>query len=380
MPLLAYIKPTNYCNVDCEHCYLPEEVRADKNKMSDEKLREVAVFLSDMAHREGHALIHIIWHGGEPMMLSPGYYENALSIFDSAIGADKYTTSFQTSLIPYRHSWAPLLKSRFGSFVGSSIDFSQRKVKSSSKGYIDLWLTKLSMARLDGIEVIPGMVPTKNEIGHGKEIVDWFVQNEIAAFNIERFSRYGASIADWPSNAEHASFLTEVFDAILARWMNGVRAPFVQAIAAGISGVLSGSSGDRWGGSCQREFIVVEPDGSINTCPDRASHEEAFSNTRDGAAALIASPARRGWIRIQNVSHQKPHCSTCEFNHWCRSGCPITPNGPPDGEAECSGYKSFLLHVQRFAEISPQHRDALRHYASPDYVRPNAEVRSTANV
>ena len=39
--ITAYLKPTNYCNVDCAHCYLPESVRANKNKMTPETLHKV---------------------------------------------------------------------------------------------------------------------------------------------------------------------------------------------------------------------------------------------------------------------------------------------------------------------------------------------------
>lgn len=365
MTLTAYLKPTNFCNVGCEHCYLPESVRADKAKMGDTKMREVANFLLCIARAEGHNSLHVIWHGGEPMMLSPEYYENALSIFDDVVGASRFTTSFQTSLIPYRHEWAPLVHSRFHSQLGSSIDFSQRKVKSSPQHYLDLWMKKVRMARFDGIYILPGMVPTRREVGRGAEIVQWFVDHDFAEFNIERYSRYGDDISDWPSNSEHSDFLVEVFDAIVARLEHGLSAPYVSAISAGIRGVLFGVPGDRWGGQCQKQFLVIEPDGSLNSCPDRAKHEAPFANTSAGAEGLISSSARRNWIRIQNVTHKKPHCYSCEFNHWCKSGCPVTPNGPADGETECSGYKSFLLHVLRYAEQSPEHRERLISYATP---------------
>ena len=29
-PVTAYVKPSDYCNVGCEHCYLPLAVRADR--------------------------------------------------------------------------------------------------------------------------------------------------------------------------------------------------------------------------------------------------------------------------------------------------------------------------------------------------------------
>lgn len=347
--LTIYVKPTNYCNVGCDHCYLPEDTRADKTKMSDEKLYEVANFIKDMMEREEHKQLHIVWHGGEPMVLSPSYFYNAGDIFDSVFGKNKYYESMQTSLIPYTEEWNSLIHDRFDGFVGSSIDFSLRSLKGNYEGYIDLWMKKVSLARKSGIGVIPGMVPTRSEIGNGKSIVGWMINNDFMEFNIDRYSAIGStSNFERPSNKLHAKFLMELFDATMENMANGIKTPVINVVTSAIRGVLMGAPGDRWGTSCQRDFIVIEPDGSTNTCPDRAKHEAPFSNTSEGAIEFSISPARRHWIMVQDITHKKDHCLTCEYRSWCKSGCPVTPNGPHEGENECSGYKSYLNHIKEY--------------------------------
>lgn len=365
MSLTAYLKPTNFCSIGCEHCYLPEEVRANKESMSDKTLVDTARMLVDLAKREGHKSLHLIWHGGEALMLTPDWYWNAISIFDREIGKNKYTQSLQTSLIPYRSAWKKLIENRFDSFIGSSIDFTQRKIKSSPEAYMDLWLKKVSQARRDGFEIIPSMVPTKFELGKGANIVDWFEKNEFKAFNIERFSHYGGTSIALPSNRQHSAFMIEVFDRVLQRLRNHERVSYINVVVAAINGVLFEQPGDRWGGACQREFIVIEPDGSLNTCPDRASHEKPFSNASDGASKFITSDQRRHWIRVQNISHKKSYCHDCEYSSWCKSACPITKNGSSEGENECSGYKSFLNHVKSTLANSSLDSELLINYAKP---------------
>lgn len=346
MSLSIYMKPTNYCNIDCEHCYLSPEIRADKSVMSAESIAMTAQFVLDLARREGHESIHFIWHGGEPMVLSPSYYELASSILDDVIGPEYYTQSMQTSLIPYRPEWATVLHKRFGSHVGTSIDFTQRHVKDSREDYISLWLKKVSLARNDGIKMTPGIVPTRHEVPKASQLVDWFSDNDFPFFNVDRFSQFGEQTIDWPSNAQHSRFLIGLFDRMVERKRKGLRVSFINVLITGINGVLYGVPGDRWGTKCQREFIVVEPDGSLNTCPDRAHHEDPFANISDGPKAFQESEGRRKWIRIANVTHKKDHCSVCEYQSWCSSGCPVTPNGPSEGQEECSGYKRFLKHVE----------------------------------
>lgn len=349
--LTVYVKPTNFCNVGCDHCYLPLDTRADKNRMSEEKLYEVAGFIKDLKKREGHAQAQVIWHGGEPMVLTPEYFLSAGKIFDEVLGYQQYYESIQTSLIPYTSDWAGVVHERFDGHIGSSIDFSLRAVKGSYDDYIALWMKKVNMARNDGIMVIPGMVPTRNEVGKGEAIVSWMIENDFSAFNVDRYSAVGSTKSiDRPSNALHARFLIELFDASMNNMKAGRRTPAINVVASGIGGVLNGLPGDRWGTSCQRDFVVIEPDGSTNTCPDRARHEAPFSNTSQGAVEFSISDSRRKWIVVQDITHKKQHCLTCEYRPWCKSGCPVTPNGAPDGEVECSGYKTYLNHIKSFCE------------------------------
>ncbi|MEZ8292768.1 radical SAM protein [Vibrio splendidus] len=359
--LTAYIKPTNYCNVDCDHCYLPIEVRQQKLAMDDAMLKRTFQFILETARKLNPEFIHLIWHGGEPMMLPPEYYENALSIADDVFGDGKYMTSMQTSLMPYSAKWNDVISNRFGNFLGTSIDFSARSLKGSSDDYVSVWLNRVNKARGSDIEVVPGMVPSKNECKNGAKIVDWFIEQNFIRFNFERYTVFNRTPEiNYPSNREHSKFMIDVFTRILEQHQQGnlIQA---QPITAGIYGVLYNKSGDRWGTSCQNDFIIVEPDGSLNTCPDRANVEEPFGNVSGSAIEFITSPKRREWLRNANINHKKNHCHTCEYRTWCKSGCPITPNGIDEGESECSGFKLFLNHIKEFVE-TPENKAKLMAY------------------
>lgn len=58
--ITVYLKPTNFCNVGCAHCYLPESVRANKDKMSDETLHKVMQFLKEMKEKGKHEQIFFL--------------------------------------------------------------------------------------------------------------------------------------------------------------------------------------------------------------------------------------------------------------------------------------------------------------------------------
>jgi radical SAM protein with 4Fe4S-binding SPASM domain len=360
--ITLYVKPTNFCNVGCSHCYLPESVRADAGRMGVDVVAAVGAFAAEMAAYGRHAETHVVWHGGEPLTVAPEFYFAAGAVLDRLL--PNHTESLQTSLMPFREAHVRLVRERFGSWIGSSVDFSQRRLKGSIEAYLDLWLRKVELARANGLSVVPGVVPTRAEVGREAWIVDWFVARGFPVFNVDRYNAYRANLPDRPTNREHALFLCGLFDALIAATESRGEAPLVGAVAAGIAGVLYGVGGDRWGGSCASDFVVVEPDGSLNNCPDKSTVDESFGDVRDGFKAFAGNRFRRKSVKHQQFGHKKSYCHSCVNAHFCKSGCPITPNGVEEdpSEVECSGYWTFLDHVRRAA--SDGRRAAMEAYVA----------------
>lgn len=350
MTITAYLKPTNFCTVGCSHCYLTEEVRADRSKMGPAILAQTAEMLERMRAAGRKDRVHVIWHGGEPLMLPADYFWKAGEVLDRMLPG--HTESLQTSLIPLKAKHIPWIKARLGGSVGSSMDFTARSFKGSPERYQDLWMEKVDLCRAEGIMVIPGVTPAKPEMGRAAEIVQWMADRGFERFNIERYNSYGFDAPNLPSNREHSLFLIDLYRSLMERLAQKGDAPLVRVVAAALGGVLHGSPGDRWGGSCQSDFVVIEPDGSLNNCPDKTSKDKPYSNVSDGFEGFARSPERRKWIRIQAVGHRNNDCSTCENNAWCKSGCPLTCNDL-SAQEECSGYKTFLNFVRESVNNEP---------------------------
>jgi len=368
---LIYLKPTNYCNVGCEHCFLSEDIRADKDKMSLETVEKVAYFLKEATEKTAIKDVNILWHGGEPLLMPVDFYWKAGEILDRIL--PNHTESIQTSLIPYKPEFKDLILQRFDGFISSSVDFSNRKLKNSPFSYQELWLKKLEQARNDGIDMGVVCTPTKMDVMLAKERMDWFLENDLYSLAFNRYNQFGVQFGqfmpDRPNNKEHAQFLIKIFDYLVGMLESEKEnIPYIQTVNAAFGGVLYDLPGDRWGTKCQSSFMVIEPDGNLNTCPDKASFEPAFSNVESGFDGFSHSPLRRKWIRVQEVGHRNDYCHKCENHSWCKSGCPITPNsGGDSGEIECSGYKSFLTHIRNYINTSSDNRDRIENYFNGKY-------------
>ena len=70
-------KPTEACNSRCIYCEVVKKTRGPKRmtfKTLELFFRRVNEFLLERPQEE----MEIIWHGGEPLILGPGYFERAL--------------------------------------------------------------------------------------------------------------------------------------------------------------------------------------------------------------------------------------------------------------------------------------------------------------
>lgn len=347
-PVLAYIKPSDYCNVGCDHCYLPEYVRAQKYRMDQATFHASLDAIDDMVRAQRAPGALIIWHGGEPLALPRDYLRDLCEQTQKRLPSAIQT--IQTSLIPYRQEWSEIIHEFFDGEIGSSVDFSQRTLRGSAQEYLDLWMCKVNLARSHGHTIIPGMVPSRGELGNGKKITLWLHEQGFSSWNIDRYNSFSKEDPSRPNNREHSLFLTEVFDEIMHLHTAHKTFIKVNTIQAALSGIMLDQPGDRWGGSCSNDFLVINPDGSTNACPDKISHEK-FSDIKDGYQGFKLSEERKKWIREHLIGHRNSDCPTCPFNTFCKSGCPLTPN-TPETEGECSGYHRHLRHVRDWVEAN----------------------------
>lgn len=361
--LNVYMKPTNFCSVDCEHCYLSKKVRSNPFVISDESLIKVATFIKNLSEKQSDdEKPFIIWHGGEPLMLKPEWFMNAIKILDNVLGKDNYSQAIQTSLIPYNKKWNELIHEKFGSSIGSSIDFSQRTIRGSNQKYLDTWLKKVEIATKDGIYVYPSTVPTKSEMGNAEKIINWFIEHNFSDFNFSRYVDMTDKSENAIRNLDFSHFLIDVLKIIIKKQKNKEKTPTIRIIQSAINGVYNYSPGEQWGTNCQQNTIIVEPNGNLNTCPNRTSHEETFGSAFNQIDDFMLSESRRKWIRYQKFNHIKKQCIECEYRDWCKSACPLIPNDINLLETECSGYKVFLDYVKK--QLKSENKDILVKYIS----------------
>jgi uncharacterized protein len=102
------LQSTPACNLNCGYCFLTEKSRKDQRILSPERMG--MLFEKIFASRYAAPFLDVVWHSGEPLVLSPEYYAEAIEII-SGIAArhhgDDFRVQFffQTNATPINQAW-----------------------------------------------------------------------------------------------------------------------------------------------------------------------------------------------------------------------------------------------------------------------------------
>mmetsp|Transcript_31475 Transcript_31475/g.40405 ORF Transcript_31475/g.40405 Transcript_31475/m.40405 type:complete len:400 (-) Transcript_31475:284-1483(-) len=123
---MVVLQGTSYCNLNCSYCYLSEASRRRTNRMSIETIRETFrnLFASDMIGSR----LRVSWHSGEPFVLKPAYYREAIETIRDELARSKHINTivdfdFQTNGTLINSDWISFFQDYAGSVtLGISCD------------------------------------------------------------------------------------------------------------------------------------------------------------------------------------------------------------------------------------------------------------------
>ena len=100
--------------------------------------------------------------------------------------------------------------------------------------------------------------------------------------------------------------------------------------------------------NCQSSYLVIDPDGEITNCPDKAGTESFGNIYKDSLEKILTNKTRYKWIitskKILDV------CSDCEFKNICNGGCPLKKSlflkNDVQKKENCPGFYPFLKFIR----------------------------------
>lgn len=324
-------KPTEACNSRCIYCDVVKKKTNGPRRMSFETLelmfRRVNEFLLESPQED----MKIIWHGGEPLLLGPRYFEQALRYQEKHCSEtfDRIEHSIQSNLtLLTREFLAPLRRLGITS-IGSSYDpidnIRGLGKNRDSRAYNQKFLEAIGLLEEEGFNWGVIYVVTKYSLAQPLEIFHYLTNlSPMRGLMINPVQIYGCGLDHLKvTPVEYADFLGAIFP---LWWRNRQDFGHIEPFASLLQNLL-GEHKSLFcveSGACAYSHIDVLPDGRASHCGRSADwglldygsiQEKSFSQ-------ILADPQREMLVR-RNTVLPETECQGCRFWDICHGGCPL---------------------------------------------------------
>ncbi len=303
------LKVTDACNLRCKYCYNGEAHHTGEH-LSLERFDKLLNLLLT-----GYNLIHIIWHGGEPLSVGLDYFKQAMDIerkvhIQSGVVIEN---SVQTNGTLINGEWIRFFKEN-GFKVGISFDGADNE---RYRQGTDKVLRAMKLLRRAGLAFGCNAVVADNEYDLKANYT--FFKSLGVSFDFSRVL-YEGGAKNMPSldTVAYAKALCELFD----EWIYDADGVGIRTFGL----YLNLASGGKYRicscCSCHMKYISVSPSGTLYNCGRDSLGAYPFGSVDDfervedifaseGAIALISGSVKR-----------REKCkSSCEYFPLCAGGC-----------------------------------------------------------
>lgn len=328
--LTVIIKPTDECNGDCAYC-AAYDPNVPPKFMTDETLYLLFDRLEEYVKQTNIKHINLTWHGGEPLLMGPGFYEK---VYNKSLSLKKIVDlehSMQSNLTLYNDSFVEIFE-KLDMSLGSSVDPFKgiRLLKPWGEDHFETWIKKVQLIKdtrffRGGIIVIH-----KHHLDQPEKIFKfvedfYFFTNKKQSLQFNyiynegrlKCGEFDLGITD----DEWADFLIKAFN-----WWNGInRSIPVQPLDA----LSKWYERNQPGGSCQTHencaahWIGIDPLGNVYNCGVHMdTHSEKYGNIYDAPFSEIVLHPDRIKLYKRYECLGETECKNCRWLDKCTGGCP----------------------------------------------------------
>ncbi|MEH0791380.1 SPASM domain-containing protein [Vibrio parahaemolyticus] len=382
---LYHIYPTMKCNLSCQHCFLHQEVRDQKERMTQEEFRSlVDNMANDFALDPSAEFAEVTIIGGEPTLMPPSFYTENIPYlrkkFDETNKPISLTivTNFTTTNALKRY--AHLFDIVSTSYEWDRFD-SQKLILGSNSSKKENWWKNLKDWTGEGRKVAISLATTTETIENWEEMFELLYSNGVRFFQVnlmhpdgelmkgilsdedyEDFCSKRLSIltdpmekmnhhykakdnALWPSFEKEAEFLID-----LTLWLD--KKDDKELVIYPINShkeCLNEGTGNSDIACPASGALCVTTTGEVSGCtiesgkPNMISYGNAF---KDDFQEIVNSELRTK--HTMSLDLKPVECLGCEYYFFCKGGCSFrelfwdrsNPN------AECHGLKSYFEFIK----------------------------------
>ena len=311
--LLFYIKTTETCNLNCDHCFT--------NGKNGRKIYFHPESIADWCNRvkqyQPNANAHFEYHGGEPF-LAPiedmwKFYNLTQEHWPNATYG--ITTNLVHKLTPAKLEFIEkVLDNRIGTSWDPEIRFENQK-------QIDLFESNIKLLLDRGCTIKLFVSLTRDCVNiEPIKLLEYVKGLGVQEMDIERVTSNGLAtknLSVFPSNVEMQEWFLKMHEQMIEynarHWFhNG----FMENVYAKFEkGFTKAGTFCR---DCEQKLFTINADGTIAGCPNSAP-TDAWGHVMDDVATSLNAPKRCGII-AEELSRD-PRCYDCPVYKYCGGDC-----------------------------------------------------------
>jgi uncharacterized protein len=341
------IKPTLDCNVQCIYCHsLKPSVR-----ISSELLELVFQRLADYCTTADLQEITLHWHGGEPMIMGAGFFQEVLRLKEKYLANENVSYGMQSNISLYKGPIRETLRRMLSDKgIGACMDpFHSTRPFVGGRDSANESLKAYQLLRKDGFQVEMIYVVHKKSVDVVRDVYYFFKNLRVSSVlfhPLEEFPdpEYYLSPEDW------GFFLQRLFEV----WKEDHYRLQIHPLDEWYDYIVFGEPprSCEYGQAPAKEDVgvVLSPQGDLYPChrfQDKGLY--GIGNIRDmNFDEIVMHPLTHLLHdRRTNVSHE---CLICEFLALCGSGC-VATHDETGKTLWCRGLKTFFHYLTNREDI-----------------------------
>lgn len=324
-------RPTEACNASCSYCYVVHRDSRVAKTMSLDTLELLFVRINEFLIDRPNDKMGLIWHGGEPLILGPQYFEKAIEFQKKHCvrTSSRIRHAIQSNLTLLTVDLVNVLKKLGIITVGSSCDpFSNLRglgKTADAAEYNRRYLDGVELLKKEGMECGIIYVVTKLSVDKPLDIFHYLTD-----LGVSGPIDFSPVIID-NDKLKHLKITAEEFTDFLGAifpvwWRNRSRYPDIGPFSTLVRNLLDG---DRRltcydSGRCAYMFINLSPDGRLSHC-NRSSDWNLldYGTIHEKTLSQALSDPKRKTLFDRNRVLFEGECRGCRFWNICHGGCPM---------------------------------------------------------
>jgi uncharacterized protein len=279
--------------------------------------------------------VTVVWHAGEPLVLSPSWYEDAFALFESHRRAEvRLTHALQNNGTLLNERWLPIV-SRSDVRLGVSIDgppalHNLRRKTRGGRDTLDAAIRGVRLLRSSGVPFHVITVLSLESLAHPDELIDFYVSEGIerVCFNVEEIE--GLNLRSSLAVVDVETAFRDFFRRIIRRLGELKRPLWIREIASSLAAIAAPPHEFLRNPQIEPLAILsIDSDGNLSTFSPEllGSTGNDFGGFRFGnvtdcdPGALLQN---EDFLRASNeIAAGVDSCrARCPWFRWCGGGAP----------------------------------------------------------